>query len=123
LGISSDRQTADALGDGQRAPSGRQAAEALFKPTIDAPPFTDETSHRKPRILTVSSAVPARAEAETLAIPPSKRQMGAKEDDPTKIPTSKYGRVRALAKYGMTLQQVAEIYEVTLSEVTRIVRT
>jgi hypothetical protein len=96
----------------------REAAEALFKPTIDAPRSTDEPSHRKSRILPVSQAVPARAEAET-----PERQIGSEHEAATKIPASDYGRVRALAKYGMTLRQVAELYAVPLSEVTRIVRT
>ena len=123
LGSASDRQTADSHGDGQHLPSVRQAAEALFKPTIDAPPPTDEPSHRKPRILPASPAVPARAEADTLAIPQTKRQIGSGGEDATEIPTSEYGRVRVLAEYGMTLRQVAELYAVPLSEVARIVRT
>jgi hypothetical protein len=100
----------------------REAAEALFKPTIDAPQSTDEPSHRKSRILPVSQAVPARAEAETPATPPAKRQIGSEHEDATKIPASDYGRVRLLAEYGMTIRQVAELYTVPLSEVTRIVR-
>jgi hypothetical protein len=122
LGNARDRQTADALGDGQYVTSVRQAAEALFKPTIGAPRLTDEPSHRKPRILPVSPAVPARAEGETPATPPTKQQFGSEGDDPTEIPESHYGRVRVLAKYGMTLRQVAELYAVPLSEVLRIVR-
>jgi hypothetical protein len=122
LGSAGDRQAADAFGSGQPVPSVRQAAEALFKPTIGAPPSTDEPSHRKPRILPVSPAVPARAEAETGAAPPTKRQIGSDGEDASGIPTSDYGRVRVLAEYGMTLRQVAELYAVPLSEVTRIVR-
>jgi hypothetical protein len=122
LGIAGNRQTGNAFGEGQQVPSVRQAAEALFKPTIDAPPPADGPSQRKPRILPVSPAMPVRAEAEPPATPSSKREMVSEETDPAKIPTSNYGRVRVLAKYGMTLQQVAELYEVPLSEVTRIVR-
>jgi hypothetical protein len=123
LGVAGDRQTAVAFGDGQVVPSVRQAAEALFKPTMDAPPSTDDPSRRKPRILPASPVVPARTEAETPATPPRERQMGAEEEDPAKIPASDHGRVRVLAKYGMTLQQVADLYEVPRSEVTRIVRS
>jgi hypothetical protein len=100
----------------------REAAEALFKPTIDALRSTDEPSHREPRILPVSPAVSARSEAENPATPPTKRQIGSEHEDATKIPASDYGRVRLLAEYGMTIRQVAELYAVPPSEVTRIVR-
>jgi hypothetical protein len=122
LDIAGNRQIANPFGEGQQAPSVRQAAEALFKPTTDTPPATGEPSHRKPRILPVSPAAPARAEAETPLGPPNQRHMDSEATDPAKISTSDYGRVRVLAKYGMTLQQVAELYEVPLSEVMRIVR-
>jgi hypothetical protein len=135
LGIAGARQAADAFGDGQSVPSVRRAAVALFKmkvqvapvsgqfPAIDAPPLTDEPSHRMPRIFYVSPAAPGRAEVDAPATPPSERQKGAQEDDVTKIPASEYGRVRTLARYGMTRLQVAEFYEATVSEVTRIIRT
>jgi hypothetical protein len=123
LGIAGDKPAADVLGDAHPVPSVRQAAEALFKPTTDAVPSADEPAHRKPRILPVAPALPARAAAETPAAPPAKRQIASEEGDPTRIPSADYGRVRVLAKYGMTLGQVAELYAVPLSEVTRIVRT
>jgi hypothetical protein len=69
-----------------------------------------------------SLAVPARAEAETPATPPTERQIGSDGEDATKIPTSDYRRVRVLAEYGLTLGEVAELYAVALSEVARIVR-
>jgi hypothetical protein len=37
-----------------------------------------------------------------------------------KIPASQFGRVRALAAYGMTPTQVAELYGVGIDEVERI---
>jgi hypothetical protein len=123
LGNASDRQTADAYGGRGHVSSVRQAAEALFKPTIDAPPSTDTPSDRKARILPASPAVPARVDAEPSATPPTKRQIGSRGEAATEIPESDYGRVRVLAKYGMTLRQVAESYGVPLSEVMRIVRT
>jgi len=122
LGIAGPKPTADLLGDEQPVPSVRSAAEALFKPTIDALPSTDKPAHRKPRILPVSPAMPARDEAEAPATRPTKRKIGSEDADTTKIPSADYGRVRVLAKYGMTLGQVAELYAVPVSEVTRIVR-
>jgi hypothetical protein len=37
------------------------------------------------------------------------------------IPASQFGRVRALANYGMTQAQVAELYGVGVDEIERIV--
>ena len=69
-----------------------------------------------------SKVVPEpRAEAETPASPLNKRQATTKTVRPAKISASDYGRIRTLATYGMTLEQVAELYEVSLSEVERII--
>jgi hypothetical protein len=38
------------------------------------------------------------------------------------IPPSQFGRVRALASYGMTQEQVAELYGVGVDVIERIVR-
>jgi hypothetical protein len=38
-----------------------------------------------------------------------------------KIPASQFGRVRALASYGMTSAQVAELYGVGVDEIERII--
>ncbi|MBV8133323.1 MAG: hypothetical protein JO282_12565 [Alphaproteobacteria bacterium] len=38
------------------------------------------------------------------------------------IPASQFGRVRALASYGMTRAQVAELYGVGVDEIERIIR-
>jgi hypothetical protein len=38
------------------------------------------------------------------------------------IPASQFGRVRALASYGMTLAQVAELYGVGVDEIEWIIR-
>jgi hypothetical protein len=37
------------------------------------------------------------------------------------IPTSAYGRVRALVTYGMTADEVADLYGVPVSDVERII--
>jgi len=37
------------------------------------------------------------------------------------IPASQFGRVRALASYGMTQAQVADLYGVGIAEIERIV--
>jgi hypothetical protein len=38
------------------------------------------------------------------------------------IPAAQFGRVRALASYGMTQAQVAELYGVEVDEIERIIR-
>jgi hypothetical protein len=38
------------------------------------------------------------------------------------IPASQLGRVRALTSYGMTREQVAELYGVTVDEIERVTR-
>jgi hypothetical protein len=65
--------------------------------------------------------VPARPEPETSATLPIERQGGIISQPATDIPPSEYGRIRTLAKYGMTLEQLAELYEVALDEVKRII--
>ena len=37
------------------------------------------------------------------------------------IPSSQFGRIRALTSYGMTQAQVAELYDVSVEEIERIV--
>jgi hypothetical protein len=37
------------------------------------------------------------------------------------LPASQFGRVRTLTKYGMTREQVAELYGVTVDEIERII--
>jgi hypothetical protein len=39
------------------------------------------------------------------------------------VPPSQIGRVRALATYGMTALQVAELYGVTVAEIDRILKS
>jgi hypothetical protein len=106
----------------------RQAAEALFKPTREPGPpqaaenaagSTEQQSKRQPRIFTIPPQRPATAEAETPPKPkpsprePATRRRGA-------VPPSQIGRVRALATYGMTTAQVAELYGVTVDEIERV---
>ena len=38
------------------------------------------------------------------------------------IPANQHGRVRALTSYGMTREQAAELYRVTVDEIERISR-
>jgi len=107
----------------------RQAAEALFKPTGEASEPLQAAEHtarspeqqprRQPRIFTIPPQRPATAEAETPAKPkPSPREPATGRRGA--VPPSQIGRVRALATYGMTTAQVAELYGVTVDEIERV---
>ena len=109
----------------------REAAEALFTPTQESKDrelpeatgsnagSTEQQSKRQPRIFTIPPQRPATAEAETQPKPkpsprePATRRRGA-------VPPMQIGRVRALATYGMTTAQVAELYGVTVDEIERV---
>ena len=106
--------------DRERITRARQAAEALFtaKPPGSATLVPDTTpadqSARKPRVLRITSPSLVRHdEAETSVAP----ALPARE-----IPRSQFARIRALAKYGMTIAQVAQVYGVAVGEVERILR-
>ena len=134
LGVSADTKVADARGGDHQVTSARHAAEALFKPkaqysriegrplTADVPASTEEPLQRKPRILTASPATHVlRAALQVPATPPSTQQRGVSRQRLAKIPPRDYKRIRTLATYGMTREQIAELYETRLSEVVRIV--
>jgi hypothetical protein len=48
------------------------------------------------------------------------RRRAAIKRETRKIPASQYGRARALTSYGMTREQVADLYGVTVDEIERI---
>jgi hypothetical protein len=110
--------------DPEQITRARQAAEALFTskpppvstPTIPASLTTTDRSTRKPRVLPIlSPAAPVRPEErETPAAP---------EPQTTReIPRSQFVRIRTLAKYGMSVAQVAKVYGVAADEIARILR-
>jgi hypothetical protein len=39
-----------------------------------------------------------------------------------RVPDAQIGRIRTLTRYGMTPEQVAELYDVTVAEIERIIR-
>ncbi|MGO8917647.1 MAG: hypothetical protein ACLQJR_17215 [Stellaceae bacterium] len=128
-------QTANVHGDSQQVHDALRAAQALFKPKVqagsveaqlprtDGPAPTAQPTQRKARILMASQEVPAPRKPEIAATLPIEGQGAVKKQPAAEIPASDYGRVRALAKYGMTVEQVAGSYEVTVDEVRRIIRT
>jgi hypothetical protein len=72
---------------------------------------------RRPRILAISRPVkgPSQVGDERLISP--KQQMTPK------IPRSQFARIREWRRYGMTAQQVAEVYGVAVGEIERILRS
>ncbi|HKM68985.1 MAG TPA: hypothetical protein VJX94_02700 [Stellaceae bacterium] len=61
------------------------------------------------------------AKDEAPAVPKPVRRRRVVRRETGEIPASQYGRVRALASYGMTQAQVAEVYGVTVQTIERIV--
>jgi hypothetical protein len=110
---------------GERDPStnARQAAEALFapkqplsgQPVAETPRPAGETV-RKPRVLTVSAA-PTTAQHEL-----SDPQAKAEKQTAGKISRSQFSRIRTWQQYGMTAQQIADMYGVSVAEIELIAR-
>ena len=127
-----DWQTANARNDRERISRVRQVAEDLFKPrqqTIrpdvptgpDSAPSAEHQPRRKPRIFATLPQRPTNvAKAAPPAEPKQMWQTAAIRREIHEIPASQQGRVRALTNYGMTREQVAEIYGVTVDEIERI---
>ena len=108
--------------DGERGTRARQAAEVLFAPKIQVaePSVSDPLSSadqpaRKPRVLGISSPAPVRLEEVKAPVAPE--SLTTRE-----IPRSKFARIRGLVKYGMTVSQVAKVYEVAVDNIERILR-
>jgi hypothetical protein len=130
----SEWPTANALDD-QRINRARQLAEDLFKPrqqTIradaptSAPNAASSAGHqprRQPRIFMIPSLVPMNAaKVEAPTEPKPIQQSAVIRRETREIPASQLGRVRALTSYGMTREQVAELYGVTVDEIERVTR-
>ena len=122
----------DAHSDRERIDRARQDAENLFKPrpptregpapTLNGSGSTEEQPRRQPRIFMIPPVVPITAPKTVVPAEPKpiKRRPTAKRP-PLHIPPSQFGRVRALANYGMTQAQVAKVYGVEVGEIERIV--
>jgi hypothetical protein len=127
-------QSADERNNREKISRVRQAAEDLFKrgqanahaevtrsaPNDGAP--AEQQQRRQPRIFTIPSRLPPRPQVEApVAAEPVRRKAVARRPTAT-VPPSQIGRVRALATYGMTPVQVAELYGVTADEIERILK-
>jgi len=125
----------DAHIDREKIDRARQNAEDLFKPRPQPPsanaaadseksvPSAERQSQRRPRIFRIPPVVPmsvAKGEAPVEPKPIRRHRMVGRKTGA--IPASQFGRVRALASYGMTRAQVAELYGVGVDEIERIIR-
>ena len=98
----------------------RRAAEALFtpKPELDVQPVSDPAQSiktHKPRVLPILPPTPIRQE----------RVSASATSEPAtapEIPAKKSARLRTLVKYGMTVSQVAEVYQVPIETIERMLR-
>jgi hypothetical protein len=133
--LPTDWQTASARNDRERINRARQDAEDLFKPTqritrADVPPSApndalsaEHQPRRQPRIFAIPSVAPmTTVKVEPAAEPKVIRRSAAIKREARDIPACQFGRVRALTNYGMTQAQVADLYEVTIGEIDRIIR-
>ena len=124
-------QSADARNDRERSDRARQEAENLFRPKQAAPSTeaaepngsspADLHPRREPRVFRIPPVVPMAAESGNMPTPRVRAPRQRTERRPAhKIPAAQFGRVRALADYGMTRTQVADLYGVGVDEVERI---
>ena len=135
--MSDDRQNVIVIQDRPQAQTARQAAEALFRPkpqvapaeipTLPAampPSSTESSTPRAPRILSAAPlTIPSDKEPKapvslTATLRPRDTRPKAR-----KIPKSAHGRIETLTKYGMTVEDEAELYGVPATEIARIVST
>jgi hypothetical protein len=127
-------QSADDRNGREKITRARQAAEDLFKPTrqdngsdvlrpASTATSTEPEPRREPRIFAVPPRAPITAPVERPAAPKQIQRKAVVTKHPTgAVPPSQMGRVRALTSYGMTPAQVAELYDVSIGEIERIIR-
>jgi hypothetical protein len=127
-------QSADERNNREKVDRARKAAEDLFKPAQSTVPSEvarpvpndttpkDQQSRRQPRIFTVPARLPLSPNADHPVDPQPIRRRAIVKRSGNAVPPSQIGRVRTLATYGMTPQQVAELYGVTVDEINRILK-
>jgi hypothetical protein len=120
-----DQRTAYSAIENEQARDARKIAEALFQPkpttTIDDPAQPAAATHqevaRPPRILPVTEPRHDSITSPEQAFSPGTRKSNAEE-----IPPSEHSRIRTLAAYGMTLGEIAELYDAAEGEIAHIVK-
>jgi DNA-directed RNA polymerase specialized sigma24 family protein len=111
----------------------REEAENLFKPRPRPPTaeasgaasnnvVDEQQTKRPPRIFLVPPVVPmGQAKPVNATEPEPIQRRRAVKRETRHVPPSQFGRIRALANYGMTQTEVAELYGVSVGEIERIV--
>jgi hypothetical protein len=129
-------QSAEDRNSREKIDRARQAAEQLFKPAQrtagadlpvsaqngpNGPVSSEQPPRRQPRIFVTAPRVPMNAPVQSAvkAAPIARKTVTRRART---VPPAQIGRVRALATYGMTPAQVAELYGVTVGEIERIIR-
>ena len=120
--------------DREKIDRARQNAEDLFKPrprsrpadvkaaaTENSVPSAEHQPRRQPRIFRIPPVVPMSAATGKAPAEPKPVKRRTVRRNRVAIPASQFGRVRALANYGMTQAQVAELYGVGVDEIEWIV--
>jgi hypothetical protein len=129
-----DRQHTNRVPHREQVQTARQAAEALFRPKRQ-PASIEETTDprgtpssstkrdtpRAPRILSATPATSISADQPQMHISSAPTQRRTDTRKARKIPASAHGRIKALATYGMSVEDVAGLYGVPASEIARIV--
>jgi hypothetical protein len=135
--LSDNRQNANPAPYRAQVQTAWQAAEALFKPKphmapveaqvrpVASPiPSTEPDAPRKPRILSATPVTsPPTKEPKAPVSSTATQQRNDTRPKDRKIPKSAHGRIGTLTTYGMTIEEVAELYGVPVSEIARIVST
>lgn len=120
-----DQRAAYTVIENEHARDARKNAEALFRPQpttkIDDAAEPGAPTHREvaraPRILTVTEPRREAIPSPELPLSPGMRKSYAEE-----IPPSEHSRIRTLSAYGMTVGEIAELYDAAKSEVEHILK-
>ena len=110
-------------GSTEFAKSPKTFSSRVSKPQVQTCPMSPEHQpRRQPRIFAIPPQRPiSTAKVEAPAEPRPIRRKAAIRRESREIPAAQLGRVRALTNYGMTQQQVAELYGVTVEVIERTI--
>jgi hypothetical protein len=130
-GVPATENVTNAGSKGTQTNAARRAAEALFRPAHPHTP-TDHTpnvggppssSHaRTARILPVVDAAPEQPrETGATFVAATGGRLSRRDGRSRAVTSSQYGRIRTLVSYGMTIDQVAQLYRTSAGRVRSIV--
>jgi hypothetical protein len=128
-----DREPTNTYNDREQVNKAREAAEALFRPHKQVehakgptspsatPSQVEQPTPRTPRIIAIPATMPVTS--ETVAPPTGAKAESRREVNRArvKVPVAQHDRVRTLARYGMTLAEVADLYRVPVEVIEGIV--